>query len=259
MEKIKNDLKNICLEIIQSTDYNTEEWLEKTSKIYENLLVLDYLENRDKALKNLGNKVKETLLNIETKSVQVELPDITKEPSTNKLTSEVKVLPPPEGPPTSQKDIEESIIEIQKEEERKTKAKAKQVIQTVIEVEEPIKEKPKVEVESKKVKEPVTPPPTKPKKQSIAEKAEATAQKKSLNEKLTQSTLKIGLNDRIAFVKHLFNQSQEDFNRVLSQVNSFEELSEAEQFIEHIVKPEYGWSNKEEYEERFMELIRSKF
>ena len=46
------------------------------------------------------------------------------------------------------------------------------------------------------------------------------APKKSLNDKFL-GDIKIGLNDRIAFVKHLFDESQEDFNRVISQLNTF--------------------------------------
>ncbi len=90
-----------------------------------------------------------------------------------------------------------------------------------------------------------------------AEKIEIT--KKSLNDKLSQAQIQIGLNDRIAFVKHLFNGSQTDFNRVLSQLNSFNSKDQAEQFITTMVKPEYNWSAKSEYEERFMLLIERKF
>lgn len=82
--------------------------------------------------------------------------------------------------------------------------------------------------------------------------------KPSLNDKL-QSNIVVGLNDRIAFVKHLFNHSQADFNRVLSQLNSFKTEKEAKTFIKKMVKPDYDWTDKEEYEERFMELIVRKF
>ena len=44
------------------------------------------------------------------------------------------------------------------------------------------------------------------------------APKKSLNDTL-QGDIQIGLNDRIAFVKNLFDGSQEDFNRVVSQAS----------------------------------------
>jgi len=83
--------------------------------------------------------------------------------------------------------------------------------------------------------------------------------KKSLNDVLSGQNLQIGLNDRIAFVKHLFDGSQEDFNRVLSQLNSFKNEKEAVKFITKMVKLDYDWSGKEEYEERFITLISRKF
>ena len=85
------------------------------------------------------------------------------------------------------------------------------------------------------------------------------APKKSLNESLVQSNIQIGLNDRIAFVKHLFEGSQEDFNRVMSQLNSFKEEKEAKRFLNKMVKSDYDWSGKEEYEERFLNLLERKF
>lgn len=81
---------------------------------------------------------------------------------------------------------------------------------------------------------------------------------KSLNDKLFAS-INIGLNDRIAFVKHLFNGSQEDYNRVVSQLNTFKTEKEAKKFISKMVKPDYDWSNQEEMETRFIEIIERKF
>ncbi len=73
-------------------------------------------------------------------------------------------------------------------------------------------------------------------------------------------SIAIGLNDRIGFVKHLFDESNEDFNRVLSQLNSFDSFDEAKNFIDDMVKPDYNnWQGNEDYAERFMELIEHKF
>ena len=70
----------------------------------------------------------------------------------------------------------------------------------------------------------------------------------------------IGLNDRIAFVKHLFGNSDEDYNRVMNQLITFDSFQEAQNFIEDMVKPDYGdWQGKEEYEQRFIEIIEKKF
>ena len=84
------------------------------------------------------------------------------------------------------------------------------------------------------------------------------APKKSLNDKL-HGDIQIGLNDRIAFVKNLFDGSQEDFNRVISQLNTFKTEKEARKFINKMVKPDYNWVEKEEFEERFMAIVERKF
>jgi len=81
----------------------------------------------------------------------------------------------------------------------------------------------------------------------------------SLNDRL-KSGIKIGMNDRIGFIKHLFNGSDQDYNRVLSQLNTMDDKSAAHQFIEQMVKPDYNnWTGKETYEERFIEAISSRF
>ncbi|WP_140485612.1 hypothetical protein [Flavobacterium sp. GSA192] len=81
----------------------------------------------------------------------------------------------------------------------------------------------------------------------------------SLNEKFSKG-IDIDLNDRIAFVKHLFGNSNEDYNRVMNQLITYDNFYETKSFIDEMVKPDYNnWEGKEEYEERFMELIEKKF
>ncbi|WP_228236551.1 hypothetical protein [Allomuricauda sp. M10] len=82
---------------------------------------------------------------------------------------------------------------------------------------------------------------------------------KSLNDKLGKD-LQVGLNDRLAFVKHLFNNSMEDYTRVLSQLNTIDTEERSISFINNMVKPEYNnWEGKEEYEARFFSLIERRF
>ena len=116
--------------------------------------------------------------------------------------------------------------------------------QWVVEKKEPIIEKPK--------ETPIT--------QAGMPKAEAfQTTKKPLNRSLIPQTITVGLNDRIAFVKHLFNHSQADFNRVLSQLNTIDTEQAAYDFINKMVKPEYNWEGEEEYEVRFLDLIARRF
>ncbi|TDE46905.1 hypothetical protein E0I26_02120 [Flavobacterium rhamnosiphilum] len=81
----------------------------------------------------------------------------------------------------------------------------------------------------------------------------------SLNEKLAKG-INIDLNDRIAFIKHLFGNSSEDYNRVLNQLITFDTFYETRDFVQEMVKPDYNnWEGKQEYEERFMDVIEKKF
>ncbi len=83
--------------------------------------------------------------------------------------------------------------------------------------------------------------------------------KRSLNDKLKHG-LNIGLNDKIAFIKYLFDGEREDYERVLSQINTSSSFDEAENLIQNIVKPDYnGWLGKEDVEARFMTIIEGKF
>jgi hypothetical protein len=92
-----------------------------------------------------------------------------------------------------------------------------------------------------------------------AEKKQKENKTTSLNDKLNKG-INIGLNDRIAFEKKLFGGNAEDFNRVLSQLNTFDNFQEAESFILDFVKPDYNnWEGNEEYEARFIEIVENKF
>jgi predicted RecB family endonuclease len=83
---------------------------------------------------------------------------------------------------------------------------------------------------------------------------------KSLNDRLSNKELKVDLNNRLAFVKHLFNDSTEDYNRVLSQLSTIDSEERSIAFITNMVKPDYNnWDGKEEYELRFMDLIARRF
>lgn len=96
--------------------------------------------------------------------------------------------------------------------------------------------------------------PTAPKAKN---RNESTGHKRSLNERLKVG-LSFGLNDRLAFINNLFDGSSADFNRVVSQLNSFENYSEAQNFIEDQIKPDYNWEDKADYEERFLEALEQR-
>ena len=82
---------------------------------------------------------------------------------------------------------------------------------------------------------------------------------KNLNDVLGKG-IQIGLNDRLAFIKNLFDENAEDYQRVLSQVQTYSSWEEAQQFIAEMIKPEYNnWEGRESFEERFLKCIATKF
>ncbi|MGB1019841.1 MAG: hypothetical protein ACPGVF_01935 [Flavobacteriaceae bacterium] len=107
----------------------------------------------------------------------------------------------------------------------------------------------------------VVSPPVFEKKQPLDKKqiGSQSTHSKNLNDRFSKS-LKIDLNDRIAFIKHLFNNQREDYQRVIQQMMTYSTWKEAHKFIKEMVKPEYNhWEGKEAYETRFLSLVELHF
>ena len=99
-----------------------------------------------------------------------------------------------------------------------------------------------------------------PKFEPLSQSSDSQQDKpKSLNDRLKKG-IHIGVNDRHAFIKHLFEGSATDYNRVLSQLNTIKSKEEAFNFVANMVKPDYNnWEGKEEYETRFLAIVENKF
>ena len=90
-------------------------------------------------------------------------------------------------------------------------------------------------------------------------KNQISLESKKLNESLIKG-INIGLNDKIAFTKSLFDGNEEDYSRVVSQIQTYTSWDEAFNFLNNIVKPDYNnWEGKEEIEKRFLKCIESNF
>lgn len=159
--------------------------------------------------------------------------------------------------------------------EEKTEEKENEVPQeTTNGILEETKAEPKEEAEEESPQEPQAIPdePKKPQQENLfgselpefepkktPTKNDLTEGRKSLNDRL-KNGINIGLNDRLAYIKHLFDGSVDDYNRVLSQLNTINTFEDASNFIEQQVKPDYNnWEGKEIYESRFMTVIKNKY
>ena len=83
--------------------------------------------------------------------------------------------------------------------------------------------------------------------------------KERLNDKFSKG-LQIDINDRLAFIKHLFDKRPNEYQRAISQISTFQSWNQAKVFILEMVKPDYdNWNGKELYEERFLKIIENNF
>ncbi len=222
-QKILSEIKTIANEIAETNDIETSILKNKISKLYEKLVVLEYLENSISDIEN--NEVKENIISSEEEIIVEEI--LVEEEETISVTDTLEFSKIEEV--VSETEDKKEVVAEEIEQEQETIDEVEDIDKTIEEV-------------------------------SLEKNEEALKPKKSsLHEELKKNTIQIGLNDRIAFVKRLFDGNQQDFHRVLSQVNTFTSLDEVQEFIETMVKPEYNWDNQEEYAERFLEIIEAKF
>ena len=227
-ESLKKELETLCLDILKSTHNDYDQLLDWSYALQEKIIVLRHLAaNNAPQINNYikGEEApKKELFVIEE---QEKKEDIKPKEETH-----------------FQK------IEVSKREREEESYQNQTIINT-----EPQKEANEYnEVVKEEVTESI-------KKEEAIIEAPSTKETSNdfLNKKFASGEMKVGLNDRIAFVKHLFRQSTEDFNRVLSQINSFESYDETLIFLDHMVAPEYGWRDKQEYVKRFKVLVAMRF
>jgi hypothetical protein len=280
-KKLAADLTSLAHSILQLKNKDDVFVLkQKAHEVYEKLSVLAYVEEYISTTPNATETKEELLLKIEEATQVVDEIKI-KEESNPEIEEEVEeLILEDEKEMVVEFVVEETeeLIEINLEEEVEElkEVEHKEIDEPILKVVEEILEQPFDELEQtlfsgdefvkddvKDIGERKTVTLEEELEDTIsvdvaADMFEKAPEKKSLNDAL-QMNLQIGLNDRIAFVKNLFEGSQGDFNRVVSQINSFKTEKEAKKFINKMVKPDYDWSNQEEYEERFMSIIERKF
>jgi hypothetical protein len=253
IESLRAEIEKSLAKLTQDISKQPLETLiEALEEAYEKALVADYLEKRmsrrNKLQQRIISKIEEATAGESAPEmldeVVVEAPKAAA-PSASNYSPEIKVVAVPDGPPPMPNHEMEQEPEV-KVDVATPAPKAAPVIATP----------PPAPV---KVAAPVTAPKAAAPQTSIADKAQSQPAQKSLHTKLASKNLSFGLNDRIAYVKHLFEGSTEDFNRVVSQLSTFEDWAETETFIDEMVKPDFDWSGKEEYEERFLNQIKARF
>lgn len=97
------------------------------------------------------------------------------------------------------------------------------------------------------------------KKETNTSVLQNTHTNKTIND-IKNKELNFGLNDRLAFEKHLFQGNTDVFNQVILYLNATKDQRQAIGFIQTSIKPKFGgWEGKEEYEKRFIDMVKKKF
>lgn len=263
-QAVYKELKEICEKIINAgAELAPADYLPGVRELEEKLILLDYLHYRkgslsgkaEPAAENLDQELMDNLREAERQSS--ETPYRAAAPENDQEAE--NILPAKEQisqtPPINLGSEGESKYEKLIHDSEDILPTKEQITQTP-----PISLKKEGDTEGEKlIHEPEDIVPAKEQLPTPEEEEQAQKPKQSINESFAGGQIKLGLNDRLAFTKHLFAGSQEDLNRVISQLNTFSTYQEALQFIEEMVKPDYDWSNEGDYEERFMNLIKARF
>ncbi len=233
-KKLEAELVSLAHNILQMKN-NSEVFAlkEKARLLYEKLSVLTFVDNYVTSTPNVQQPIE--------KSIKEDKANFDKKEAIKPVAEKIKTIPKPVVKPIQQS-------------QKKTKDEN---------IFEPTFDKVKIDIGSLKpnqisLKEEFRDTISADKTSTLFD-GDNSDEKRTLNDKQFSSTIQIGLNDRIAFVKHLFNFSQADFNRILSQLNTIKSEKEAKDFIYNQVKPDYDWVGKEEYEERLITIIERKF
>lgn len=291
-KRLESELISIAHRILKLKNKSEVDQLYKeTQKLYETLTVLKFYQDNFESVKNdldaavleeklVQNLEAETPLEVLQEVEPVQEPEVVveseEEPeivAEEEIEEEAMVSEEAEEEvePVLEEEMEEEIVTETDEEEPVFKP----IFELVEEEEEiePAETASEVNSETKHValedllgENYVDPVFVKPNEVSLFSSETLTEPKEVTEPKATSlnsafgKTMEIGLNDRVAFVNNLFAGSNEDFNRVISQLNTFDNLAEAKDFLNDMVIPDYNyWVGKEEYIERFMEVVEKKF
>lgn len=266
--KLQQDLRDLANEILQQKGkMNTAQLKLKVSILQERLTVLDYLEQQiEGATPSLKTKEDDAFdsksykeQNWFTEPEPIEQPQ-HKEDLVEPLMEKIKDLVAQMPPEAQQLDeILEEILPEKKYMKNDLEEFAKNYQQTPTFERKVTPQKPTKTETILEKREPAKGVSAPENKDRLIDDLGQSEKPKSINDQ-AGGGMNIGLNDRLAYIKHLFDGNAEDYTRVLSQINTLPSFDQAETFIKTKVKPDYNfWLHKDEYADRFMVSVERKF
>ena len=253
MNDEKVDTPHILLAIMRDNQNNAYKILEKNDVTYEK--IIDRLKQEETPFDGLD-------FNDDEEEEEVLMTSMEEEPIEEEIIEEEPVAETPKAEePAKQISFEDLLVHDYQELDfvkvEDVPAEVANAVEAVFEAPTPVVEEVIAEVQPEPVVE--TPKVLEEEVKATFEKVSQEPKISSLNDRLNKA-ITFGLNDRIGFEKKLFGGSSDDFNRVVSQLNTFDSFEEAKAFVDDFVKPDYNnWEGAEEFETRFMEIVEKKF
>lgn len=253
-KKIVEELHLLAEEVLRKDNTSGwEELQEKAKSLYERLTVQVFLSENDAEIseeKQNATSPEEDLTSAENDNPEETLA----EPLIEKIKDIVAQMP------SETQHIDEILDEILP---KKSDASEIEAFASVYQQTPVFERKDAVEIPDEKMEEKEEEPETTPEETSDFSAQQTKTlndfqRQKSLNDILNKN-INIGLNDKLAFTKHLFNGNADDYHRVVSQVATLSNSEEVQEFIQNMVKPDYDWDGKEVYAERFIAIIEKRF
>lgn len=266
-KKMQKEIQNLGRELLEAdAQFSTSEFQKKTIALYEKLCVLQYLENQlegtnqpdsaEKAESYDSKSFREQ--NWFTEPEPIPRPQ-HKEDLVEPLIEKIKDLVA--QMPTESEQVDEILDQILPEKkymkndleefasnyqqtptfERKPSAEAPKNT-TVLEERHPAKGV-EVPTESKRL---------------IADLG-MSEKPRSINDSAGNG-MQIGLNDRLAYIKHLFSGDDKQYEETLKKITTMQSYAQAETHIKTKIKPQHNfWLQKDMFAERFMAAVERKF
>ncbi|MEJ8606817.1 hypothetical protein JSO56_07760 [Riemerella anatipestifer] len=253
---------------------NSEDFLEKenlVSSLYENLIFLKKLKDYEVELSlNEVNKIDD---NQKVKTVFEELPVVVDETNHHTEVEELHEVELEIETPSSTEVVEELKFEF---------ANAKEEEFEVLELEESVANNEPQSVEeqqeeNQEIEEEISEEQDKKIKlahikglsvQSLFDEETITEPKQEaeVSEEVEplatpskpRQDFKLDFNDRLAFLKVLFDNSQVDMNEVIKKLNSFDNIEQAREYLSDVYY-ERNWGKVDEYAQRLWVLVENKF
>ncbi|WP_052910935.1 hypothetical protein [Riemerella anatipestifer] len=253
---------------------NSEDFLEKenlVSSLYENLIFLKKLKDYEVELSlNEVNKIDD---NQKVKTVFEELPVVVDETNHHTEVEELHEVELEIETPASTEVVEELKFEF---------ANAKEEEFEVLELEESVANNEPQSVEeqqeeNQEIEEEISEEQDKKIKlahikglsvQSLFDEETITESKQEaeVSEEVEllatpskpRQDFKLDFNDRLAFLKVLFDNSQVDMNEVIKKLNSFDNIEQAREYLSDVYY-ERNWGKVDEYAQRLWALVENKF